>query len=44
VWALKPQSPRPVVLFDNRTVVLFSAREPERLPALYEDWVEADGA
>jgi hypothetical protein len=39
VWALKPQSPRPVVLFDNRTVVLVS--EPQRL-ALDAEWVEVD--
>jgi hypothetical protein len=40
VWALKPQAPRPVVLFDNRTVVLVS--EPQRL-ALDAEWVEVDG-
>jgi hypothetical protein len=39
VWALKPQAPRPVVLFDNRTVVLVS--EPQRL-ALDAEWVEVD--
>jgi hypothetical protein len=40
VWALKPQPARPVVLFDNRTVVLVS--EPQRL-ALDAEWVEVDG-
>jgi hypothetical protein len=44
VWALKPQPTRPVVLFDNRTVVLVEGREQQALGTVVNvlegEWVE----